>query len=197
MCCPIGSEMWVCVRYKQRKRNKNHLLKLYISNCNAMQLKLLFIFFFFFLSSGFHIDTRVFLSLLRVVYGTCSTRNCLLYHGCNAVTDESWRKCRLLDHGYNSVAMTLGPAAMLCPGFCTGSWQKRSKSVKYCVSIHTLWPPPDEREDMCKFRLRSVQKCGFVSDTNKQTNKQKRTKSHFIFIYEKQNRVRSFQSNGT
>jgi len=28
-------------------------------------------------------------------------------------TDDSWRKCRLLDHGYNAVAMTLGPTAML------------------------------------------------------------------------------------
>ena len=37
------------------------------------------------------------------------------------ITDDSWRKCRLLDHGYNTVSMTLGPAAMLCPGFCTGS----------------------------------------------------------------------------
>jgi hypothetical protein len=27
------------------------------------------------------------------------------------ITDDSWRKCRLLDHGYNAVAMTLGPAA--------------------------------------------------------------------------------------
>jgi len=128
MCCPIGSEMWICMRYKQRKTNKNHLFKLYISNCNAMQLKLQFIFHSHPLSSGFHMDTRAFRSVLRVVYalptvqGTCSTRNCrLLYHGYNAVTEESWRKCRLLDHGYNSVAMTLGPAAMLCPGFCTGS----------------------------------------------------------------------------
>jgi hypothetical protein len=37
------------------------------------------------------------------------------------ITDDSLRKCRPLDHGYNAVAMTLGPAAMLCPVFCTGS----------------------------------------------------------------------------
>jgi len=78
------------------------------------------------------------------------------------ITDDSWRKCRLLDHGYNAVAMTLGPAAMLCPGFCTGSWQKRSKRVKYCGSIHTPRPSPDEGGDVCKVWLRSVQKCGFV-----------------------------------
>ena len=50
-------------------------------------------------------------------------------------TDDSWRKCRLLHHGYKAVAVTLGPAAMLCTGFCTGSWQKMtkmSKRVKYC-----------------------------------------------------------------
>jgi len=37
------------------------------------------------------------------------------------ITDESWRKCRLLHHGYKAVAMTLGPTAMLCSVFCTGS----------------------------------------------------------------------------
>jgi len=36
------------------------------------------------------------------------------------ITDDSWRKCCLLDHGYNAIAMTPEPAAMLCPGFCTG-----------------------------------------------------------------------------
>ena len=141
-------------------------------------------------------DTCAFRSLPRVVYalptvqGTCSTRNCrLLYHGYNAVTDDSWRKCRLLDHGYNAVSMTLGPAAMLCPGFRTGSWQKRSqrsKKVKYFGSIHTLRPPPDEGGDMCKVWLRSVQKCDLYkvqNDRNKQTNKQKRAKNHFIFIH--------------
>ena len=81
------------------------------------------------------------------------------------ITDDSWRKCRLLDHGYNAVAMTVGPATMLCPVFCTGSWQKRSKRskrVKYCGSMHTLQPPPDEGGDVCKVRLISVQKYGFV-----------------------------------
>ena len=81
------------------------------------------------------------------------------------ITDDSWLKSRLLDYGYNAVAMTVGPAAMLCPGFCTGSWQKRSKRskrVKYSGSIHTLRPPPNEGGDVCKVRLRSVQKCGFV-----------------------------------
>jgi hypothetical protein len=29
MCCPIGSEMWICMRYKQRRTNKNSF-KLYI-----------------------------------------------------------------------------------------------------------------------------------------------------------------------
>ena len=78
------------------------------------------------------------------------------------ITDDSWRKCRLLDHGYNAVAMTLGSAAMLCPVFCTGSWQKRLKRIKYCGSIHTIRPSADEGGDVCKVRLRSVQKCGFV-----------------------------------
>jgi hypothetical protein len=77
------------------------------------------------------------------------------------ITDDPWRKCRLPDHGYNALAMTLAPAAMLCPGFCTGSWQKRSKRIKYCGSIHTLRPPPGEGGDVCKVWLRSVQKCGF------------------------------------
>ena len=92
-----------------------------------------------------------------------SWRKCrLLHHGYNAVADYSWLKCRLLHYGYNVVAMTLGPAAILCPGFYTGSWKKRSKRVKYCGSIHTLRPPPDQGGDVCKMWLRSVQKCGFV-----------------------------------
>jgi hypothetical protein len=62
----------------------------------------------------FHIDMHAFRSLLCVVYALCKalavrTRNCrLLYHGYNAVTDDSWRKCRPLDHGYNAVAWLLG-----------------------------------------------------------------------------------------
>jgi hypothetical protein len=85
------------------------------------------------------------------------TQKChLLHHGYNAVADDSWRKCRPLHHGYNAVAMTLGPAAILFPGFWTGSRQKRSKRVKYCGSIHTLRPPPDQGGDVYKIWLRSV-----------------------------------------
>jgi len=78
------------------------------------------------------------------------------------ITDDSWRKCHLLDHGYKAVAMTLEPAAMLCAGCCTLTDQKRSKRVEYFGSIHTLPPHPDQEGDVCKVRLRSVQKCGFV-----------------------------------
>jgi len=81
------------------------------------------------------------------------------------ITDDSWRKCRLLDHGYNAIAMTPGPAAMLCPGFCTGSRQKRSKRskrAKYCGSVRTLRSLPDHGGDVCEVWFRSVQKCGFV-----------------------------------
>jgi len=129
----------------------------------AIAIKLQFIIHFLPVSSGFHMDTRTFRSLLRVVY---SRR--LRYEGAIVVcyiTDDSWRKSRLLDHEYNAIAMTRGAAAMLCPGFCTGSWQKRpkrSKRVKYCGSIHILRLPPEEGGDVCKVRLRSVQKCGFV-----------------------------------
>jgi hypothetical protein len=81
------------------------------------------------------------------------------------ITDDSWRKCRLLDHGYTAIVMTPGPAAMLCPGFCTGSWQKRSKRSKrliYCGYIRTLRSLPDHGGDVCEVWFRSVQKCGFV-----------------------------------
>ena len=30
MCFPIGLEMWICMRCKKIKANKNHLFKLYI-----------------------------------------------------------------------------------------------------------------------------------------------------------------------
>jgi len=139
-------------------------------NCNSL--------FTSFPSHQVSIWTRVhsFFSALSMHYPQCKAlavrkRNCrLLYHGYNAVTDESWRKCRLLDHGYNAVAMTLGPAAMLCPGFCTGSWQKRSKRVKYCGSIRTLRPPPDEGETCAKFdsdRFRNVDLYKVQTKTNK------------------------------
>jgi hypothetical protein len=68
-------------------------------------------------------DTRAFHSLLRVVYALPKVQGTLQYERAIVVcyiTDDSWRKCRLLDHGYNSVAMTLGPAAMLYLGFCIG-----------------------------------------------------------------------------
>jgi len=75
-------------------------------------------------------DTRVFRSLLCVVYAmdhglfiTHSARH-LEYERAIVVcyfTDDSWPQYRLLDHGYNIAAMTLGPAAMLCVGFCTAT----------------------------------------------------------------------------
>jgi len=145
-----------------------------------LQLQLKFIIHFLPVSSGFRMDTRAFRSLLRVVYalptaqGTYSTNAQLssaisrMTLGANVVcyiTDDSWRKCRLLDHGYNAIEMTPGPAAMLCPGFCTGSRQKRSKRskrVKYCGSIRTLRSLPDDGRDVCEVWFRSVQKYGFV-----------------------------------
>jgi hypothetical protein len=142
-----------------------------------MQLQLQFVIHFLPVSSGFHIYTHAFRSLLRVVYAlpTVQDKCRLQHHGLLAqMSDDSWRKCRLLHHGYNAAAMTLGPAAILCPGFRTSSWQKRSKrskGVKYCGCIHTLRSPPNQGGDVCKVWLRSVQKCGFVQGTNKQTNK--------------------------
>ena len=141
-----------------------------------MKLQLQFSIHFLPVPSGSHIYTLAFLSLLRVVYAlstaqdTSTRKCCLLHHGHRAVADDFWRKCRLLDHGYNAVAMTLGPAAMLCPGFCTGSWQKRSKRVKYCGSIRTLRPPPDEGETCAKFdsdRFRNVDLYKVQTKTNK------------------------------
>jgi hypothetical protein len=88
----------------------------------------------------------------NVQVSSVTSRMTLGANGLCYITDDSWRKCLLLDHGYNAVAKTLGPAAMLCPVFCTGSWQKMtkmSKRVKYCGSTHTLRPPPDEGGDVC------------------------------------------------
>jgi hypothetical protein len=105
------------------------------------------------------------------------------------VTDDSWCKRHLLDHVCNAVAMTLGPAAMLCPGFCTGSWQKRSersKRVKYCGSIHTLQTPLEERGR----RVQSSVAIGsemwicirYKKDGNKQTETNK--KPFHLYIYD-------------
>jgi hypothetical protein len=98
----------------------------------AMQLQLQFIIHFLPVSSGLHIYTNAFRSILRVAYAlpTVQDKCRLQHHGYNDVADDSWRKCRLLHHGSNAVAMTLGTAAILCPGFCTGSWQKMSKRSK-------------------------------------------------------------------
>jgi hypothetical protein len=179
---PWGTTLWSATTTWQRRWMNSHL--------NRMQLYLQFSIYFLPVPSGFHMYTLAFRSILRVVYALptaqdISTRKCrLLHHGwllaqlssatsrmtlgaivvCY-ITDDSWHKCRLLDHGYNAVTMTLGPAVMLCPVFCTGSWKKMmkmSKRVKYCGSTHNLRPPPDEGGDVCKVRLRSVQKCEFV-----------------------------------
>jgi hypothetical protein len=56
------------------------------------------------------------------------------------ITDVSWPKCRQLDHEYNSVAMTLGPAAILGPRFCIGSWKKRLKGRKGSNIVGTYIP---------------------------------------------------------
>jgi hypothetical protein len=116
MCCPIGSEMWISMRYKQRRWNKNP--------------------FSFIYKIAIAINYSLPSCLNRFAYGhACipfSSTRCLcvtqrarhLQHERAIVvcyiTGDCWCKCRLLDHRYNDVAMTLGPAAMLCPGFCTG-----------------------------------------------------------------------------
>jgi hypothetical protein len=72
MCCPIGSGMWICMRYKE-KQTKIHLSFIYKT---AIAIA---IHYSLPVSSGFHMDTRAFRSLLRVVYalptaqGTCNT----------------------------------------------------------------------------------------------------------------------------
>jgi hypothetical protein len=160
-CCPIGSGVWICMRYKQRKKRT----KIHVS-------------FIYKISIAIAIYYSLPSCLIRFPYGhACipfSSPRCLcithssrhLQYECAIVIcyimDDSWRKCRLLDHGYNAVAMTLGSAAMLCSGFCTGSWRKRSKRVEYCGSIRTVRPLPDKGTDVCIVRLRSDQKCGFV-----------------------------------
>jgi hypothetical protein len=39
---------------------------------------------------------------------------------------------------------------------------KKVENVKHFWTIHTLQPPPDQGEDVCKIWFRSVQKCEFV-----------------------------------
>jgi len=122
-----------------RKKDGRRLDRFHVIICNLL--------FTSFLSNQVSIFTNmhsVHFSALSMHYPQCKTlpvrtRKCLLHHGYNAVAYDSWckcrllhhgyndiaydswRKCRLLHHGYNAVTITLGPAAILCLGFCTGS----------------------------------------------------------------------------
>ena len=93
-------------------------------------------------------------------------------------TSHLWHHTNM---GYNAVAGDSGAGSHLPrtnrQSLLTKYVEKVGK-LKYCGSIHTLQPPPDQGGDMCKVWFRSVQKCRFVLVPYKQTNKQT-----FIFIY--------------
>jgi len=108
------------------------------------------------------------------------------------ITDDSWRQCRLLDHGYSAVAMTLGPAAMLCPRFCTGSWQKRSKRSKRSNIVDPYIPYDllqTKGETCAKFgwdRFRNVDLYKVQKrwkQTNAQTKTNKKNSSYLCIRY--------------
>jgi hypothetical protein len=98
----------LCLDSVRRKEGRS-LDRFHVIIC-IISMQLQFIIHFLRVSSGFHIYTHAFRSLLRFVYtlptvqdtSTCKCR--LLHHGYNAVADDFWRKCRLLHNGYNAVA---------------------------------------------------------------------------------------------
>jgi len=102
MCCPIGSEMGICRRYKQRK-TKTHLSFIY---------KIAIAIHYSLPSCLIRFPYRhacIPFSSPRCLHMTHSARH-LQYKRAIVIcyiTDNSWRKCHLLDHEYNAVAMTL------------------------------------------------------------------------------------------
>jgi len=97
MCCPIGSEMWICMRYKWRE-TKIHLSFVYK------------------IAIAIEIYYSLPSCLIRFPYGhACipfpSSRCLCVTHSAGHlqyeraivvcyITDDSWRKCRLLYHGW-------------------------------------------------------------------------------------------------
>ena len=138
-----------------RKEDGRKLDRFYVIICtNAIQLQVQFIIYFLPVSSGFHFHTHAFRSLLRVFYALRTV------HVTPATSHQ-----HALHHGYKAVAGKSGAGSHLLR---TNRHLLPTKEVenmgnfKYCGSIRTLRPPPDQGEDVCKVWFRSVQKCGFV-----------------------------------
>jgi hypothetical protein len=102
-----------------------------------------------------------------------------------SLTDDSWRKCRLLDHGYNAVAVTHGPGSHVMPRTLHWLLTEDMGKVKkgQILLVHTY------RTTSSRLRGRRVQSSveigsemwicvRYKKGRNKQTNK-----NHFFFIY--------------
>ena len=169
--------VWCATKTKEQK---NHLSFIHTTamQCNCSSSLTSFLF-----HPVFHIDTRAFRSLLRVVY----TRHLQYEHAIVVcyIMDDSWRKCRLLDHGYNAVAMTLGPATMLCPGFCTGPWQKMTEMSKKSgiLWVHTYPTTSFRRRGRCvQSSVEIGSEMWTCVQTNKETNKKEQKTISSLYI---------------
>ena len=129
-----------------------------------------------------------------------STRKCrLLHHGYKAVADDSWRNCRLLHHGW--LLAQVSSARWRIWRCCNDSWAgshfvprilhwllTEEVEKDQILWVHTYHKTSSRRRGR---RVQSLVEIGsemwicirYRKDGNKLTNKQKRTKNHFIFIY--------------
>jgi len=99
-------------------------------------------------------------------------------------TDDSWRKCRLLDHGYNgynTVAMTCARDSELAPDRRSRKGRKGSNIVGPYIPYDLL---QTKGETCAKFgwdRFRNVDL--YKVQKKIETNKQKRTKKNISSLY--------------
>jgi len=165
------------------KKDGRRLDRLHVIICIiAMQLQLQCIIHFLPVSSGFHIYTHAFRSLLRVLYELptvqdTSTRKCrLLHHGYNAIADDSWRKCHLLHHEYNTVADDSWAGSHLVPRIL--HWPLTEKVEKGQILWVHIYPTTSSRpRGRCVQSLVQIGSEMWICISSKQTNK------HFIFTY--------------
>jgi hypothetical protein len=93
-------------------------------------------------SSGFHFHTHAFRSLLHIFYALRTVH-------ITPVTSHQ----QAPHHGYNTFPGECGTGShLLCANqhMLPTKWVKKVGKLKYCGSIHTLRPPPDQGGDVCK-----------------------------------------------
>jgi len=145
---------------------------LYNCNCNCNCSSLLTSFLSHQVSIFTHMHS-VHFSALSIHYPQCKTlpvRTC---------------KCRLLDHGYNAVTDDCWAVSHLVPRILHWLLTEEVEKVEkgQILWVHTYPTTPSRPRGRCVQSLVQIGSEMWICIRNKQTNKQKRTKNHFIFVY--------------